>query len=60
METLAEMLNRLDRMTSKALVHSLEEQNHELAAEVKKQMFTFDDLTMLDDRTVRSCCVISI
>ncbi|MGI6457145.1 MAG: flagellar motor switch protein FliG [bacterium] len=52
-ETLAEMLNRLDRMTSKALVHSLEEQNHELAAEVKKQMFTFDDLTMLDDRTVQ-------
>jgi flagellar motor switch protein FliG len=50
---LAEVLNRADRSTEKAIMEKLEETNPELAEEVKRLMFVFDDLINLDDRTIQ-------
>lgn len=50
---LAEVLNRVDRSTEKTILEKLEEQNPELADEVKRLMFTFDDLLLLDDRSIQ-------
>jgi flagellar motor switch protein FliG len=50
---LAEVLNRADRSTEKAIMEKLEEQNPELAEEVKRLMFVFDDLINLDNRTIQ-------
>jgi flagellar motor switch protein FliG len=50
---LAEVLNRADRSTEKAIMEKLEESNPELAEEVKRLMFVFDDLINLDNRTIQ-------
>jgi len=53
-EALAELLNRVDRQTEKSILETLEEENQELAVEIKKLMFTFDDVIMLDDRAIQA------
>ncbi len=53
-DTLAEMLNRVDQNTGRSIIRSMEMENHELAGQLKKQMFTFDDLIRLDDRTIQT------
>jgi len=52
-DALAEMLNQVDPTSGKKILESIQEQDVELAAEVKKRMFTFDDLIMLDDRSMQ-------
>lgn len=52
-EALAELLNRVDRATEKSILETLEEENQELAVEIKKLMFTFDDVILLDDRAIQ-------
>lgn len=52
-ETLAELLNRVDRTTEKGILESLEDENMELAQEVKKLMFVFEDLVLLDNRSMQ-------
>lgn len=52
-ETLAELLNRVDRTTEKGILESLEDENMELAQEVKKLMFVFEDLVLLDNRAMQ-------
>ena len=52
-DALAEMLNQVDPTSGKKILESIQEQDVELAAEVKKRMFTFDDLIMLDDRAMQ-------
>jgi flagellar motor switch protein FliG len=52
-DALAELLNRVDRTTSQSIIASLENDNQELANAIKKQMFTFDDLVILDDRVMQ-------
>ncbi|MEW6236017.1 MAG: flagellar motor switch protein FliG [Candidatus Omnitrophota bacterium] len=49
----AEMVNRLSRDKQKTLIESLESENPELAAEIKKLMFTFNDIQFLDDRLIQ-------
>lgn len=44
---LADVLNLLDRSISKPLLERIEEQNAALGANVRKRMFTFDDLIRL-------------
>jgi flagellar motor switch protein FliG len=51
--SLAEVLNRADRSTEKAIMEKLEESNPTLAEEVKRLMFVFDDLVALDNRTIQ-------
>jgi len=52
-EALAELLNRCDRATEKTILETLEEENQEIADEVKKLMFVFEDIVMLDDRGIQ-------
>lgn len=52
-DSLAELLNRVDRTTSRSIIEALENDNQDLASEIKKQMFTFDDLAGLDDRSLQ-------
>jgi flagellar motor switch protein FliG len=51
--SVAEMLNRVDRSTEKAIMEKLEETNPDLADEIKRLMFVFDDVLLLDDRTIQ-------
>lgn len=53
LETLVEVLNRVDRSTEKAILENLDETDPELAEEIKKKMFVFEDIKMLDDRGVQ-------
>lgn len=52
-ESLADLLNRVDRTTERSIMETLESENAELADAVKKLMFVFEDVTMLDDRSIQ-------
>ncbi|MBY0449350.1 MAG: flagellar motor switch protein FliG [Cyanobacteria bacterium] len=52
-ESLADILNRSDRTTEKAIMDELEISNPELAEEVRQLMFVFEDLVHLDDRSIQ-------
>lgn len=52
-KNLVDVLNQVDRATEKTIIESLEEQNPELADEVKKLMFVFEDIVVLDDRSIQ-------
>ncbi len=49
----AEILNRTDRGTEKGIMEKLDEENPQLADEVKRLMFVFEDIILLDDRTIQ-------
>ncbi len=52
-ESIVEILNLVDRSTEKIIIESLEEEDPELAEEIKKRMFVFEDIVMLDDRAIQ-------
>lgn len=52
-KALVSMLNSVDRGTEKTILESLEEQNPDLAEEIKKLMFVFEDIIILDDRSIQ-------
>jgi flagellar motor switch protein FliG len=52
-EQVAKLLSRVDRATEKAILMRLEERDPELAEQVRKLLFTFDDLVKLDDRSLQ-------
>jgi flagellar motor switch protein FliG len=52
-KSLVEVLNQVDRSTERTILESLDEQNPELADEVRKLMFVFEDILMLDDRSIQ-------
>ena len=52
-ESLAEIINRSDRTTEKAILDSLEIKDSEIAEQVRELMFVFEDITMLDDRSIQ-------
>jgi flagellar motor switch protein FliG len=43
----------VDRTTERTILEALDEQNPELAEEVRKLMFVFEDILLLDDRSVQ-------
>jgi flagellar motor switch protein FliG len=47
------ILNRVDRGTEKTIIEALEEDNPDLAEEIKKRMFVFEDLVTMDDRSIQ-------
>lgn len=49
---LVQLLNQVDRATEKALMSELHETNSELAEQVQAQMFVFEDLALLDNRSL--------
>ncbi|OQX29018.1 MAG: flagellar motor switch protein FliG [Spirochaeta sp. LUC14_002_19_P3] len=52
-ENIVDILNLADRTTEKSIIESLEEEDPELAEEIKKRMFVFEDIVMLDDRAIQ-------
>jgi flagellar motor switch protein FliG len=52
-KSLVEVLNYVDRSTEKTIIESLSESNPEIAEEVKKNMFVFEDIILLDDRAIQ-------
>ena len=50
---LVKMLNQVDRGAQKSIFEALETTNPKLVEEIRSNMFTFDDLTKLDDRTMQ-------
>lgn len=52
-KSVVEIINRVDRATEKTIMESLEVQDPELAEEIRKLMFVFEDIVMIDDRSVQ-------
>jgi len=52
-ESIVEILNLVDRASEKQIIESLEDEDPELAEEIKKRMFVFEDIIMLDDQAVQ-------
>jgi flagellar motor switch protein FliG len=52
-ESLAEILNRSDRTTEKAILDGLEMKDPELAEQVRELMFVFEDVIHLDDKSIQ-------
>ncbi len=50
---IAEVLNRVDRGTEKRIFAELEEREPELADEIKKLMFVFEDIVLVDDAGIQ-------
>lgn len=52
-KTAAEILNQCDRNNEEAILKKIEEQNETLAESIRQNMFLFDDLVNLDDRSIQ-------
>ena len=52
-EAIVEILNLVDRSSEKSIIESLEEDDPDLAEEIKKRMFVFEDIVMLDNRAIQ-------
>lgn len=52
-KAIVEVLNRVDRTTEKSIIETLEVDNPELAEEIKRLMFVFEDIVQLDDRSLQ-------
>jgi len=49
----AEIMNRMTRSTENTIMKSLDETVPEIATEIRKKMFTFEDILKLDDRSIQ-------
>ncbi|MCM3600191.1 MULTISPECIES: flagellar motor switch protein FliG [Robertmurraya] len=52
-EAVVEVLNGVDRATERTILDALEIQDPELAEEIKKRMFVFEDIVTLDSRAIQ-------
>ena len=52
-ESIVEILNLVDRSSEKSIIEALEDEDPDLAEEIKKRMFVFEDIVMLDDRAIQ-------
>ncbi|GAB7388216.1 flagellar motor switch protein FliG [Bacillaceae bacterium] len=52
-ETIVNVLNGVDRSTERTILDTLAIQDPELADEIKKRMFVFEDIVTLDDRSIQ-------
>ncbi len=52
-EFMAKVLSQADRATEKAVLEALEARDAELATEVRRLLFTFEDIRILDDRSLQ-------
>jgi flagellar motor switch protein FliG len=50
---LADILNHADRTTERNVLDRLTEQDSELAEEIRRLLFTFEDIVKLDDRSIQ-------
>jgi flagellar motor switch protein FliG len=52
-DAIVEILNSVDRGTEKHIMETLEVEEPELADEIRKKMFVFEDILSLDDRAIQ-------
>lgn len=52
-DAIVEILNSVDRGTEKHIMENLEIEEPELADEIKRKMFVFEDILSLDDKTIQ-------
>ena len=50
---LVKVLNGMDTRSERAILESIEHSDPELAAEIRSRMFVFEDLILLDDRSIQ-------
>ncbi|APC48634.1 flagellar motor switch protein FliG [Virgibacillus halodenitrificans] len=52
-QAVVEVLNGVDRSTERTILDALEIQDPDLADEIKKRMFVFEDIVILDNRAIQ-------
>lgn len=52
-DAIVEILNTVDRGTEKHIIETLEIEEPELADEIRKKMFVFEDILALDDKSIQ-------
>ncbi|MCC7364264.1 MAG: flagellar motor switch protein FliG [Dehalococcoidia bacterium] len=52
-EVLVNLLKKSSRMTEKTIIEALEDNEPELAEQIKKRMFVFENVAALDDRSIQ-------
>ncbi len=50
----ADLLNLTDREITEDILSKIEQENPELAEEIRDKMFVFDDIVMLDDKSIQT------
>ncbi|MCA9281360.1 MAG: flagellar motor switch protein FliG [Phycisphaeraceae bacterium] len=53
-ETVAEILNLADRATEKAIMEGLESDDPDLVEEIRRLMFVFEDVLLVDDKGIQA------
>ncbi len=53
-ETVAEMLNLVDRTTEKGIMEGLEAEDPDLVEEIRRLMFVFEDINLVDDKGIQA------
>jgi flagellar motor switch protein FliG len=53
LEPLVDIINRSDRTTERLILEALEARSPEIAEEIRRRMFMFEDIVNLDDRSVQ-------
>lgn len=53
-ETVAEMLNLVDRSTEKGIIEGLESEDPDLVEEIRRLMFVFEDVMFVDSKGIQS------
>jgi len=53
LDPLVDIINRADRTTERLILEALEARNPEIAEELRRRMFMFEDIINLDDRSVQ-------
>ncbi|MCL6632357.1 MAG: flagellar motor switch protein FliG [Alicyclobacillus herbarius] len=52
-DTVVKILNNVDRGTEKSILETLSQEDPELVDNIKQRMFTFDDIVLLDARSIQ-------
>ena len=52
-QPLVDIINRSDRATERLIMEGLERQNPEIAEEIRRRLFMFEDIVHLDDRAIQ-------
>ncbi|MGW4945232.1 flagellar motor switch protein FliG [Actinoplanes sp. NPDC004185] len=53
LDPLVDIINRADRTTERLILEALEARNPEIAEEIRRRMFMFEDIVNLDDRSIQ-------
>ncbi|MEC9488394.1 MAG: flagellar motor switch protein FliG [Halanaerobium sp.] len=53
LQTVVDIINNVDRGTEKSILEELEIEDPELADEIRKKLFVFEDIVNLDDRAIQ-------